>query len=55
LNGKVNIAESVTLSPGGTKYSGTFTITVYDTNGNEVDHLTGQVAANRITVDTTTP
>jgi hypothetical protein len=55
LNGKTIIAETVTLSPGGTKYSGTFTITVYDTNGNEVDHLTGQVAANRITVDTTTP
>ncbi|MGA2275147.1 MAG: hypothetical protein ABSH00_16455 [Bryobacteraceae bacterium] len=55
LNGKVNIAESVTLSPGGTKYSGTFTITVYDTNGNQVDSLTGQVTADRITVDTTTP
>jgi hypothetical protein len=37
LNGKVNIAETITLSPGGTKYSGTFTITEFDTNGNEVD------------------
>jgi len=54
-NGKANITETVTLSPGGTKYSGTFTITVYDTNGNEVDHLTGQITADRITVDTTTP
>ncbi|MGB9455754.1 MAG: hypothetical protein WCB12_06905 [Bryobacteraceae bacterium] len=55
LNGKVLIAEAVTVSPGGTKYSGTFTITVYDTNGSEVDHLTGQITADRITVDTTTP
>ena len=55
LNGKVNISETVTLSPGGTKYSGTLTITEYDTNGNQVDHLTGQVTADRITVDTTTP
>ena len=55
LNGKVNIAETVTLSPGGTKYSGTLTITAFDTEGNQVDRVTGQVTANRITVDTTTP
>jgi hypothetical protein len=29
--------------------------TVYDTKGNQTDHLTGQVTAQRITVDTTTP
>jgi hypothetical protein len=56
LNGKTNIAETVTLSPGGTLYSGTFTITNFDTNGNKVGTaLTGQVTADRITVDTTTP
>jgi hypothetical protein len=55
LNGKTNIAESVTLSTGGTKYSGTLTITVFDTKGNQVDHLTGQVTGERITVDTTAP
>jgi hypothetical protein len=56
LNGKTNIAETVTLSPGGTIYSGTFAITNYDTNGNKVGTtLTGQVTADRITVDTTTP
>jgi hypothetical protein len=55
LNGKVNITETVTLSPGGTKYSGTFTITVFDTNGNQVDRLIGQITGDRITVDTTTP
>jgi len=55
LNGKVNISESVTLSPGGTRYSGTITITAFDPKGNQVDQLTGQVSATRITVDTTTP
>jgi hypothetical protein len=56
LNGKANIAETVTLSPGGTIYSGTFAITNFDTNGNKVGPtLTGQITADRITVDTTTP
>jgi hypothetical protein len=56
LNGKANIAETVTLSPGGTIYSGTFTITSFDTNGNKVGPpVTGQIKADRITVDTTTP
>jgi len=55
LNGKVNITETVTVSPGGTKYSGAFTITVFDTTGNQVDRVTGQITADRITVDTTTP
>lgn len=56
LNGKANIVETVTLSPGGTTFSGTFAITNYDTNGNKVGNtITGQVTADRITVDTTTP
>ena len=56
LNGKANIAETVTLSFGGTLYSGTFAITSFDTNGNQVGPiLTGQITADRITVDTTTP
>jgi hypothetical protein len=55
LNGKANIAETVTLSPGGTLYSGTFAITSFDTNGKQVGPiLTGQITADRITVDTTT-
>jgi hypothetical protein len=45
----------VTVSPGGTALSGTFVETVFDTNGNQTDHVTGQVTAERITVDTTTP
>jgi hypothetical protein len=53
--GKISIVETVTLSPGGTSYSGTFVYTVFDTKGNKTDSLTGQVTAERITVDTTMP
>jgi hypothetical protein len=55
LIGKISVVETVTLSPGGTSYSGTFVYTVFDTQGNKIDHLTGQVTAQRITVDTATP
>jgi hypothetical protein len=55
LIGKISIVETVTLSPGGSSYSGTFVYTVFDTKGNKTDRLTGQVTAERITVDTTTP
>ena len=55
LLGRINIVETVTLSPGGTTYSGTFVYTVFDTKGNKTDQLTGQVTAQRITVDTTLP
>jgi hypothetical protein len=49
----VNIREQVTLSPSGDYYNGSFTIDVYDTKGNQVDHVGGTVNATRITVDTT--
>ena len=55
LLGRINIVETITLSPGGTTYSGTFVYTVFDTKGNKTDQLTGQVTAQRITVDTTLP
>ena len=55
LLGRIIVIEMVTVSPGGTALSGTFVETVYDTKGNQTDHLTGQVAAQRMTVDTTTP
>jgi hypothetical protein len=55
LIGRISIVENVTLSPGGTSYSGTFVYTVFDTKGNKTDGLTGQVTAERITVDTTAP
>jgi hypothetical protein len=55
LLGRIIVIEMITVSPGGTALSGTFVETVYDTKGNQTDHLTGQVTAQRITVDTTTP
>jgi hypothetical protein len=55
LIGKIIVIELVTVSPGGTAFSGTFVETVFDPMGNQTDHLTGQVKAQRITVDTTTP
>jgi hypothetical protein len=53
--GKISVVETVTVSPGGTAYSGTFVYTVFDIKGNKTDHLTGQVTAHPVTVDTTTP
>lgn len=50
--GKTDILESVTITAGGTQYSGTFIINAYDAKGNQVDHVTGQITATRITVDT---
>lgn len=50
--GIINIRETVSVSPGGTKYSGTFTINAYDLTGSEVNHLTGQVTGERVTLDT---
>jgi hypothetical protein len=55
LIGRIIVIEKITVSPGGTLLSGTFVETVYDVNGNQTDHLTGQVTAQRITVDTVTP
>ena len=55
LLGRILVIETITVSPGGTALSGTFVETVFDTKGNQTDHLTGQVTAQRITVDTTTP
>jgi hypothetical protein len=49
----VNIREQLTLSPSGDMYTGTFTIDVYDTNQNHVDHIAGNITATRITVDST--
>ena len=55
LIGKIVVIETITVSPGGTAYSGTFVENIFDTAGNQTDHLTGQVKAQRMTVDTTTP
>lgn len=50
--GTRNFIETVTLSAGGTKYGGTMVINIYDTKGNQTDHLTAQITAERVTVDT---
>ena len=49
----INLREQITLSPSGDSYTGTFTIDVYDTKANHLDHLAGTIAASRVTVDTT--
>ena len=48
-----NIQEQITLSPSGDSFTGTFTLNVYDTMGNKVDHVVGNVVGTRITVDST--
>lgn len=55
LNAKVNIRETVTLDPSGNSYTGAFTIDVFDPKGNHVDHVAGQINAQRVTVDSTVP
>jgi hypothetical protein len=50
--GPAEIREDVTLSKDGSSYSGTFTIDQYDTAGNLLVHIQGNVSGTRITVDT---
>jgi hypothetical protein len=50
--GPANIREDVTLDAHGTSYSGIFSISQYDTSGNLLVHIVGEVKATRITVDT---
>jgi hypothetical protein len=53
--GPANIRERVHLDRGGQSYSGHFTLDQYDTQGNLLVHIAGDVAATRITVDTPPP
>jgi hypothetical protein len=56
MNGRVQIQETITLSPDGNSYTGTFTIDVYDPNGKiKEDHVQGTVTAKRVTITTTFP
>lgn len=49
LNARVNIKEDVMLDATGNKYSGTFTLDVYDPSGaTQVAHQQGQVTAQRV-------
>ena len=49
--GPANIREQVTVGRGGNTYSGTFSLTQYDTNGNVLAHVVGVIAAQRVTAD----
>jgi hypothetical protein len=51
--GPTQITESVTLSPDGDHYTGSFTLTAYDTKGNVAASFTGSIEATRITTSTT--
>jgi len=52
LIGPANIREDVILDQSGDTYRGTFTIDQYDLSGNLLAHITGEIVAKRITVDT---
>ncbi|MBV9528743.1 hypothetical protein [Sphingomonas sp.] len=52
LNAKVNLKEDVTLDSRALRYSGTFTMDVYDPNTNAVvQHAHGQVVGLRVTAN----
>ena len=53
--GPANIREKVRLDRDGQTYSGVFTLDQYDTQGNQLVHIAGEIAATRITVDTPPP
>ena len=50
--GGAQLTEDVTLSPDGNSYTGSFTLTAYDTNGNVEVTFTGTLSAKRITTKT---
>ena len=50
--GAANIVENVGLAPNGNSFSGTFTITQYDMNGNVLATVSGNITGTRIDVDT---
>lgn len=51
--GPANIRQQVTLSQDHNSFSGTFTVDQYNSSGNPLVHLTGDIVAHRITLDTT--
>jgi hypothetical protein len=50
--GPANIREEVTLSASGRTFTGTFSIDQFDQTGQLLGHVSGQVKARRITVET---
>jgi hypothetical protein len=51
VNGTAIIRELVSMGQGGNTYSGTYTIDVYDLDGNHLTQFGGTITATRITVD----
>jgi hypothetical protein len=51
--GPSHFVESVTVSPDGDHFSGTFSLDAYDTAGNKVQSFTGTLSGTRITTRTT--
>jgi hypothetical protein len=49
--GPANLRAEVAVDHSGNNYSGTFSITQYDTNGNTLAYVVGVIAAQRITAD----
>lgn len=49
--GPGNIREEVVVGKGENSYSGCFTIDQYDTDGNLLAHVSGEVTAERVTAD----
>ncbi|WP_162601335.1 hypothetical protein [Occallatibacter savannae] len=52
--GPARFTEKVTVSPDGQHFTGTFTLTAYDTGGNVMVAFTGALSGTRITTSTTT-
>jgi hypothetical protein len=50
--GPTRITETITLGPDGNHFSGTFTLTAYDTSFNQMQAFTGSLAGTRITTNT---
>ena len=51
LVGPASVKEQVTVDRTGNGYKGTFTIDQFDTSGNVLAHITGEVTGRRITVN----
>ena len=51
LNGTATIKLDVTLDANSNIFTGTFTVDVFDLHGAIVEHLTGTIAAKRVTID----
>ena len=51
--GPTHITETVKLSPDGSHFTGSFTLTAYDTSGNQTIAFTGAVSGTRVTTSTT--